>query len=148
MSVSSSKASGLDVPLVAPLLRLASAETSPTCAALGTRRKQACMGSAQMRQQRAPAMHALILQRVSLVDTGFKYGGLPCRHSLHWCEAEGHAAAWAGSQQFGKGLRARPCSAEGRLAFWLALPCRRGVPTAPKSTEVREEQNGPPCCPI
>ena len=72
MSVSSSKASGLDVPLVAPLLRLASAETSPTCAAFGTRREQACMGSAQMRQQRALAMHALRPQKVSQLDTEFK----------------------------------------------------------------------------
>ncbi len=42
-SVSSSNARGLDVPLTAPLLRLASADTSSTWAALGTRREEACM---------------------------------------------------------------------------------------------------------
>ena len=57
MSVSSSKARGLDVLLVLPLLRLASAETSPTWAAFVTRREQACVGSALVRQQHTGSKH-------------------------------------------------------------------------------------------
>jgi hypothetical protein len=71
MSVSSSKASGLDGQFIAPLLCLASVETSPICAALGTRRKQACMGSAQMRQQTALPMHALRPQNIIQCDDIF-----------------------------------------------------------------------------
>ncbi len=47
------------MPLTAPLLRLASADTSSTWAALGTRREEACVGSALVRQQNSVTMQNL-----------------------------------------------------------------------------------------
>lgn len=116
MSVSSSKARGFDVLLVLPLLRLASAETSPTWAAFVTRREQACVGSALVRQQHIGTKHIWRPHERYNNSMGAFCGHIPCQQSLDCCGACGHAAAWADSQRAGRGPQARLCTEENQRA--------------------------------